>query len=311
MRNGFLLFAFFLYPFAPDAIAVAPDKQVPFLGGFLKESRVVYPLQIGEWKASGEHLYDQQESGVSVRYLHGADRDRWIDLYFYPAGVLSEGQFVRMVESEADGLRQARLQAGDKPEMGESRKYPFPSASSGDPGTSSAYSIDMVYERGGKRYNSAMTILMDRLYFIKGRFSVHDDLMSRKKTRELLEEFTAQLVSRVTITSSGACWMPLPIERLHEGQAAPEKSLATLDTGSEVTDFLFEDKVLSRNPDGPGAKTLMLAGMAKRGQLFSGCDGGNPANPDVPEGMRELRLEYRSPASEPVDGIAREGSIAG
>ena len=40
--------------------------------------------------AVGEHLFDEQEYGVAIRYAHGEDRDRWIDVYFYPAGALDE-----------------------------------------------------------------------------------------------------------------------------------------------------------------------------------------------------------------------------
>jgi hypothetical protein len=72
-------------PAAQAAIADSPapeDVRTPFLGGFLKETRVLYPLRIGDWEAQGEHLYEQQELGASVRYVHQGDKDRWIDLYF-------------------------------------------------------------------------------------------------------------------------------------------------------------------------------------------------------------------------------------
>src|SRR5690606_32582966 len=62
--------------------------RVPFLGGFLEETRIVYPLTVGDWDARGERLYDAAELGASVRYQSGEHLDRWIDIYFYPVGVV-------------------------------------------------------------------------------------------------------------------------------------------------------------------------------------------------------------------------------
>ena len=60
----------------------APDE---FLGGVVAESRILYPLQVGSWMAESEHRYPDQRLGVSVRYVDNL-KQRWIDLYFYPAG---------------------------------------------------------------------------------------------------------------------------------------------------------------------------------------------------------------------------------
>ena len=53
--------------------------------------------------------------GVSIRYAHGEDLDRWIDLYFYPAGYLSSSQFSETAHEEADGIRLAHREAGIQP----------------------------------------------------------------------------------------------------------------------------------------------------------------------------------------------------
>ena len=43
------------------------SQQQPLLGGFLQQSRILYPLQVGEWNATAEHLYEDQQHGVSIR----------------------------------------------------------------------------------------------------------------------------------------------------------------------------------------------------------------------------------------------------
>ena len=167
----------------------------------MRESSIAYPLLVGEWQAVGEHLFEEQEDGVSVRYVHGPDRDRWIDVYFYPAGALTHAQFIEAVQVEVDLIRQAHLQAGHVGfDVGRSRSFSF------RPDTAAAVdgeAIDLAYAIDGVNYSSAMTLLLDRLYFVKARYSIEQARLSRRETREQLQAFIAELQPRLAIASEG------------------------------------------------------------------------------------------------------------
>ena len=287
--------------------AVAAD-EAPFLGGFLKETRIVYPLQLGRWKAVGEHLYEQQELGVSVRYAHGDDVDRWIDLYFYPAGVLSAAQFEQAALSEREQIQQIRQQPGGHGaiDMGALQRFSYAVPGEGRKQQHrQGYVVDMSYVHEGENRNSVMTLLLDRLYFIKGRFSVAEHRMSRRRARKLLVDFIGELSPRLEIVSSGQCWMPLPVGKLEAAAAEPEARLASGSGDGPHTEWLLADRVLARDPESPGAKALMVLGMAVQGRLFPGCGSAEPINPVVPEGMREIRLEFRGPLESGPDPTRR------
>lgn len=287
---------------------VAAEEKTPFLGGFLKETRILYPLQVGRWNAIGEHLYEQQELGVSVRYAHGDDADRWIDLYFYPAGVLSPEQFEHAAQIEREQILQIRGQPGGYETIDMGPLQPFSFAVPGEgrkQERSQGFVVDMSYVHEGETRNSVMTLLLDRLYFVKGRFSIAQQRISRRRARQLLEGFIAELSPRLQIVSSGQCWMPLPIEKLDAGAAAPEAQLSSSAGAGAQTEWLMADRVLARDPDSPGAKALMVLGMAMQGRLFPGCASAEPVNPVVPEGMREIRLEFRAPVESGSDPARR------
>ena len=78
----------------------APDE---FLGGVVAESRILYPLQVGSWMAESEHRYPDQRLGVSVRYVDNL-KQRWIDLYFYPAGPQVAQMLAAVSASERESI---------------------------------------------------------------------------------------------------------------------------------------------------------------------------------------------------------------
>lgn len=288
--------------------AAASQEKAPFLGGFLKETRILYPLELGRWSAVGEHLYEQQEYGVSVRYVHGDDKDRWIDLYFYPAGVLSEEQFKQRADSERAMILQTQDQPGGYAaiEMGALRRFSFTLPGEGrEKERVEGFVVDMSYVREGEPRNSVMTLLLDRLYFVKGRFSIAEDRMSRRKARTLLEDFMVELSPRLEIVSSGQCWMPLQIDKLDGADPKADAQLSGRSGRGEDTEFLVGDRVLARDPESPGAKALMMLGMAMQGRMFPGCSSAEPTNPVVPAGMREIRLEFRAPSEIDSDPALR------
>ena len=177
------------------------DPAAVLFGGLLRESRIVYPLVVDAWQAVGEHLFEEQEDGVSVRYVHGADRDRWIDVYFYPAGALSDPQVAEAALAEAELIRQAHLQAGYTGfALGRLRSFSFAGA---DRKPIDGNALDLVYAVDGVRYSSAMTLLLDRLYFVKARYSIEESKLSRREAREQLQEFTARLQPRLAISNIG------------------------------------------------------------------------------------------------------------
>lgn len=275
-----------------------PAPEQAFLGGFLKETRIVYPLRIGEWEAVGEQRYDAAEAGVSVRYQSGGDTSRWVDVYFYPVGVVARSQLDRAARGVVADVEGAVGPGGYlEVESGPVRAFRVPRRQ-GDPDPLPARSADMRLLREEGAYNSAMALVIDRLYYVKARHSVQEALMERTAVREALEAFMAGLVSRTYIGSSGSCWSPVPVEALPAGAPAPEDARLALEGDGEGEGaWLAGGRVLAREPDGRAAKALALLGMGMEGRLYPGCVGADPHNPDVPEGHRELRLEYRTPAS--------------
>ncbi len=79
-------------------------EETPFLGGYLRESHVVYPLGIGAWKMVGERRYDEPEAGASVRYQREGDTSGWIDVFFDPVGAICPEQVAQVAASERAGL---------------------------------------------------------------------------------------------------------------------------------------------------------------------------------------------------------------
>jgi len=288
-------------PSANPPATTDKTAEIPFLGGFLRETRIVYPLQLGEWKAVYEHLYEPQESGVSVRYMHGADADRWIDLYFYPAGVISPEQFDKIAGMEREELRQAHLQQGlPAPDIAALRRFSFDvPAHDGKREEKGGVATDFEYSVDGQTKSSAMTLMLENMYLIKGRFSAAAATLSRKQAADTLEALMAQLLPRVSIKSTGECWMPLPIERLKDGEVPPaDKIWATYGKDGDAKVYLLGDRVLAADPASGAADVMMMLGMAKLGHLFPGCVEAGPEIPAVPAGMREIHLEYRVPIDE-------------
>jgi len=181
-----------------SSTADGDHADVPF--GALRESRIAYPLVVDAWQAVGEHLFEEQEDGVSVRYVHGADRDRWIDVYFYPAGSLSVAQCRQAAQDEAELIRDAHVEAGHADfELGRLRSFSIGNSGMRMDGSA----LDLAYTADGVRYSSAMTLLLDRLYFVKARYSIEQSKLSRRDAREQLQAFVAQMQPRVAIVNFG------------------------------------------------------------------------------------------------------------
>lgn len=289
---------------APVAMAQAPiapatgsaRAESPFLGGFLKETRVIYPLRIGGWQAQGEHLYEQQELGASVRYMHNRDKDRWMDLYFYPAGILTNE---RLVEAMQSTLEEMRLSAGySAADVDPVKPVVFTKGGGAQKQKITGYTTSMRLVREGQTYHSAMAMLVSDLYFIKGRFSVEEKSLSRRGAQKQLEKFMAAVVGESTLRSTGDCWMPPPIvEKAALIKDAPGQLVATGKDG-ELSAVAYADRVEALDARSPEAIVMQSLSMPMSGRLIPGCGPAEDMNPEVPKGMREIRLEFGAPSGD-------------
>ena len=300
-RPGLLLLLLLAAPIAIAQVAATPDAgstqaQTPFLGGFLKETRVIYPLQIAEWQAQGEHLYDVQELGASVRYRHNRDKDRWMDLYFYPAGLLPPGRLAEAVEGT---LEEIRLSAGySAADIAAATPVAFTLGTGGQKRKLTAYSASMRLVREGTAYHSAMVMLVSDLYFIKGRFSVGEKSLSRRGAQKQLEKFMAAVVRESTLRSTGDCWMPPPIvEKAVLIEGAPGQ-LAATSKEDVLSAVAYADRVEALDAGSPEAIVMQFLSMPMSGRLVPGCGPAEDMNLEVPKGMREIRLEFGAPSRE-------------
>jgi len=285
----------------PSAFAEdAKQPEVPFLGGFLRESHVLYPLEQGDWKMRDEHRYDAQEAGVSVRFSRDDDKTGWIDVFFYPVGVLDAAAVERMAEAEKQELVAAWGSAMQDPkDITALSKFDVarPDDKDGkDPIV--ARSLDFAFERDGAMRSSAMVFAVDRMYAIKFRYTALQEKVSREKARSDLDAFARGFLPRLDIESTGQCWNPAPIEGLAKGAPAPKDAMITTSEDGTPSVWLLSDRVVARDPDGPGAKVMQILGMAMQERLYKGCTGADPIQPTVPKGMREVRFENKAPGVE-------------
>ena len=229
-----------------------------FLGGFLKRTSIVYPLALGDWQAEDEHLFELQEAGVSVAFRNGKHTDQAITVYFYPAGLAGSDVAKQAAEaSMADIKGNIGIPGGyDDVEMSPLRTVPLDATTEVN-GRKQGWGLDMRVQREGRTYHSAMLLFVDRLYFVKGRLSLPEEALSLAKTSRALQSFMGELLGRTTISSTGDCWNP------------------------------------SRQVE--KARPLDENGQPAANRLSTGCEPPTDVLRSVPDGMREIRLEYRAP----------------
>lgn len=297
-----LLLGLSLVVLAHAADLAEQPKQL-FLGGFLKETRVIYPLRLGTWEAQGEHLYDVQELGASVRYQSQKHQDRWIDLYFYPAGALPASAFAQAVKQTMAELESSATQVG-REGFAMDRDGPFkidldPASEIEGLRSADGHSVVFRYQRDGKKYHSAMAMTVHDLYFIKARYSVEDQAMTRGDLRNETEAFLGDVVRKTEIVSTGGCWMPLPIEKLAADAPAPTDAQGAVSYKGKPAAYVYQDRIVAHDPESPVARIAMMMIMRENGRFFWGCDAPERIERKVGEGMRELRLEFRDGEGDP------------
>ncbi|MBX9403742.1 hypothetical protein K4L06_20745 [Lysobacter sp. BMK333-48F3] len=300
-------------PTASNGAAAAPEpSKQAFLGGFLRQSHVVYPLRSGGWEMQAEKRYDQQEAGASVRFERAGDDSGWIDVFFYPVGVSSDADTAKMADAERRALLDTwgKSMAGPQdmtalsrfsvPIKHDARAEPASGSSAADDDIA-AYALDFAYVRDGKALSSAMVFAIDRMYAIKFRYSAETAKYPRARVRQDLEAFARDMLTRLDIGSSGGCWSPPPVETLAKGAPVPQKAMATTSVKGEAVAWVLSDRVVMRDPSQADAAKLQTLAMFLQGRLYRGCTGAEPSLPEVKDGMRELRFEYRSGESAPAD----------
>lgn len=198
---------------------------MPFLGGFLRESHVVYPLKVPTgWVMMSEHRYDELESGASVRFHREGDSSRWMDVYFYPIGAINKQQLEQLAGAEREQLVTVWKDAVTGAPLSPLGSFSVPLKSDAStPGSRAnaitGYAADFTYthRENGKRYNSVLVFMVDRLYAIRLRYSAEAEKLNRDQVRKEAEAFARNLLLKVEIISTGNCGAPA---RALEGEIA-------------------------------------------------------------------------------------------
>lgn len=121
------------------------------------------------------------------------------------------------------------------------------------------------------RRSPSLVLLHDRLYFVKGRLTLGEQALSIRETSELLQTFLSDLLDRTTLTSTGGCWMPIPIVRKDAPLPAKNpEALFTIDQkGVGVEAVAYKDRIEVLDVNSSQAKVTQMA-CAKSGSS-TGC----------------------------------------
>lgn len=288
-RGVFLLLASVMGSVASAAEpvrAAAPS----FLGGFIIESRVLYPLRIGDWEAEGERRYDDPSHGVSIRYKDPGHAGRWMDVFFYPAGVLSEDQVREVARGTLRELESLPLIAGSgytRVQSAKLRRLKF----AGDP-PRRAYSAALQMDGPAVSRRSGLGLMLKDLYLVKIRYSASAaDLRASTMERQLRTVLQA-LDTRSSVTSTGDCWSPLPIVERPALDPKADGVMMRQETNGALEAVVFADRVEVLRADADAARLMSLMGASMVGRIVPSCVPEEEINPEVADDMREIRLEY-------------------
>lgn len=303
---AWLALLFVAPPLTAGQPAAAPKEAAPFLGGFLTETRILYPLKLDAWEALGEHRFESAELGASVRYQDPSTEDRWLDAYFYPAGLLPPDRLRQDVEqtvAEINGLA-GRADGYERVEMGKLKPFTVALGKGKEERKLEAYSVSMRLQRKGKAYHSAMVMLVSDMYYIKTRMTVDQEQLGQERVRSRLERSTRELVRALRVSNTGTCWNPAPIV----AATAPLKAgapgmVASAEVDGTMQVAAYADRIEAVDPQSPQARVLQVLAGTLTGRVAPGCVPPEDMNPAVPEGMRELRFEYNAPKEE-TDGTS-------
>ncbi|MCP1583192.1 hypothetical protein [Pseudoxanthomonas mexicana] len=292
------------------ALAAEADAPPPLLGHYITDTRALYPLRVGDWEAAGEKRYEPQELGVSVRYQDTRRPDRWMDLYLYPAGVMFDPVFEQVFRQGVDEIVQiARDRQAGEVHVGQTRVFAtMPAAGAGLLGElavkARSFALDMPMHDA--RYRSALAMTVRDLYFIKVRYSVQADRAADEDVQAEAEALLSGFVASVRVLNTGYCRQVLQVRAIPQGQARPGAVLASTNDGREDEMWITDDTVYLRGEvierQAESAR-LRDEAQAIRDVLRGHCVAPDAMEMAVPDGMREIRFEYRLPP-EGSDGSA-------
>lgn len=280
--------------------ARAADERVrpPFLGGYLRETRIVYPLAVAGWQAQGETRYEPPELGVSVRYARDAAHAAHVDLYLYPAGEVGasslDAHMAQTIE-ELHGL--------DGQEHGRTIRFGTVHAErvaldgvDAESADGELRSASGWMRSGDAMYLTALAIAVRQYHFVKARYTLAGAPGAEASMRTDAAALLARWVEQLEIASTGGCGAPFPRVVIDAGAAFPVTRLADVTRDEQTRAVLTpEFELVTRDPDDPAVPLLEATGRALRQARYPGCAGEMPVEPDVPEGHREIRIEYRAP----------------
>ena len=223
-----------------SVIAAEDDASPPLLGGYMRESRIVYPLTVQDWHAQGEHRYEQAEAGISVRYARDIAEEAWLDVYLYPVGEIGTGvldSHMAQTVGELEGI--AGQAHGRKIEFETTHADRIPLDEVDDSSADGALrSTGGRMHSGDALYHTALAIALRQYYVIKGRYSVREEAMSPDAARTALAGFLEQFVQRVRILSTGGCGALPPIVVIDPGSELPATRLADVTRDDQLRGVL-------------------------------------------------------------------------
>ncbi|WP_372015533.1 hypothetical protein [Pseudoxanthomonas sp. 10H] len=294
-RGGWraLALAVSLVPAAAATAAPAQPAEPAFLGEVISETRVLYPLLVGGWLAESEQRYAEQRLGVSVRYADNR-KQRWIDLYFYPAGVQTAQALALFAGSERDSIAEAARQSGRGVEMGVLEPFTLAAAApaAGDAREVGAWRLGLQYPDDALA--SAMLLFPHGLYLVKARASAAQPPATVGSLQRELEAFMASVAGQLRIVNTGTCWLPARVDLAATLPPvdAGEVLASYREPGREPSAVVVGDRVLVAQAE--AARAPLLAEQLA-GSLYPGCVAPEAIEPDVPPALREIRIEYRRP----------------
>ena len=282
--------------------ARADSPEPALLGDYITDTRALYPLRVGDWESVGEKRFEQPELGVAVRYQDTRKPDRWMDLYLYPAGVMFDPVFERAFRQSVDEIVQiAQQRNAGEVRLGETRTFATaPIAGERMLGhlALKARSFAMEMPMRDARYRSVLAMTVRDLYFIKIRYSVEADAVSDEDAQRQAEMLLAGFAADVRISNTGACWQTLQVRPMPADGPRPAAILASTNDGQDEEMWIADaavylrPAVIAREAD---AARLRNEAQSIRDVLRGRCVSPERMEIMVPDGMREIRFEYRLP----------------
>lgn len=273
-----------------------------FLGGFITESRVLYPLRIGDWQAESERRYDDPADGVSIRYKDPGHAERWMDVFFYPGGTLSEEQVREVARGTLRELESLPVIANSNYTRVQSGKL-HSLKLAGDP-PRKAYSAALQMDSAGVSRRSGLGLMLKDLYLVKIRYSAPAADLRASTMQRQLHALLQALDTRSSVTSAGDCWSPLPIIERPSLDPKADGVMMMQETNGTLEVVVFADRVEVLRADADAARLMSLMGATMVGRITPGCVPEEEINPEVADDMREIRLEYPRVRAAPDHGHA-------